>query len=73
MSVHDFFASVIQRIINNLVTNKVIEKIGFMNEADALDDIDFYHRVIGAGFKSCYIPDILARQPQVEEHAPYTE
>lgn len=40
----------------------VIEQIGYMNEANGLDDIDYYRRVRKTRLKSAYVLDIIMRQ-----------
>ncbi len=45
----------------------LINDIGFMNEANGYDDVDHGYRVQATGLKSCYVTDILFKQPQNEE------
>jgi len=50
-----------------LIKKRVIDKVGYMNEANGYDDVDYYHRVHETGLKSCYVPLVSIRQPQDEE------
>jgi GT2 family glycosyltransferase len=44
------------------ITWPVIEEVGYMNEKNLIDDIDYYQRVNKTKWKSAYALDILMRQ-----------
>ncbi len=57
-----------------MMTRKVIDRIGYINERTLIDDIDYAQRVDRTGLKSCYIPDVIIKQPQDEkqDHPQYS-
>lgn len=56
-----------------MIRGELIDQIGFMNEADGYDDIDYGPRVYSAKWTSCYCVEPLFYQPQdeVQDHPQY--
>lgn len=57
-----------------MISNKIIEKVGYQSEVTMMDDVDYYHRVARTGLKSYYCVEVLARQPQdeIQDHPQYS-
>lgn len=49
------------------IKGSILDKIGYMNEATCMDDLDFVARVTALRKKNVYLPDIVILQPQDEE------
>jgi GT2 family glycosyltransferase len=50
-----------------MMKSSLIDQIGYMSEFNCFDDIDHGYRVQATGLKSCYVVDVLMKQPQWEE------
>lgn len=49
-----------------MVTDELLQKIGYVNEVTCEDETDFTIRSYLAGFTACYVPDAVILQPQDE-------
>jgi GT2 family glycosyltransferase len=50
-----------------MIKGSVIDKLGYMNEATCIDDIDYTSRIWGMGLKNVYVPEVVIWQPRTQE------